>query len=136
MTKTTTTAKTTTTKATTTTTTTKTTKKTGMSKAAQAHHRAVVRTNRKSGAKKAAKIAKSKGKGLFAPKTLSPALAEICGSKKLNALDVTKAIWKYIKAKKLNEGRLIKPDEKMKGVFPVAKLDMLKMGSFVKKHLS
>jgi len=51
-------------------------------------------------------------------------------------VEVTKAIWKYIKAKKLNEGRVIKPDEKLKGVFPVAKLDMLKMGSFVKKHIS
>jgi chromatin remodeling complex protein RSC6 len=136
MTKTATTTKTTTKKATTTTTTTKTTKKTGMSLAAKAHHRAVVRTNRKAGAKKAAKKANAKGQGLFKAKSLSPALAAICGSNKLNALDVTKAIWKYIKAKKLNEGRLIKPDEKMKGVFPVAKLDMLKMGSFVKKHLS
>jgi len=101
-----------------------------------AHHRAVVRKNRKSGAKKAAKKAKAAGKGLYMAKTLSPALAAICGSKKLNAFEVTKAIWKYIKAKKLNEGRTIKPDETMKGVFPVAKLDMLKMGSFVKKHLS
>jgi chromatin remodeling complex protein RSC6 len=118
-----------------TTTTTKKTKR-PPSLRAQAAHRAQVRKNRSAGSKKGIKKLKSAGKGLFAPKNLSPALAAICGSKKLSNVDVTKAIWKYIKAKKLNDGRIIKPDDKMKGVFPVAKLDMLKMGSFVKKHIS
>merc|ERR1719213_1267331 len=80
--------------------------------------------------------AKAKKIGLFAPKTLSSALADICGAKKLSNVEVTKAIWKYIKAKKLNDGRIIKPDDKLKGIFPVKSLDMLKMGSFVKKHIS
>merc|ERR1711937_37774 len=115
--------------------TTKTTKK-GLSLRAKQQHRAQVRRNRSAGSKKASKKAKAKGIGLFAPKTLSPALAAICGAKKLSNVEVTKAIWKYIKAKKCNEGRIIKPDDKLKGVFPVAKLDMLKMGSFVKKHIS
>jgi chromatin remodeling complex protein RSC6 len=133
----TTTAKTTTKKTTTAKTTTTKTKKTkSTSLRAQAAHRAQVRRNRSKGSKKAAAAAKKKGIGLFATKTLSPALAAICGSKKLNNCEVTKAIWKYIKAKKLNEGRIIKPDEKMKAVFPVPKLDMLKMGSYVKKHIS
>merc|ERR1711985_204557 len=134
--------KTTTSKATTkktitkaTTTTTKKTKR-PPSLRAQAAHRAQVRRNRSAGSKKGIKKLKSAGKGLFAPKNLSPALAAICGSKKLSNVEVTKAIWKYIKAKKCNEGRIIKPDDKLKGVFPVAKLDMLKMGSFVKKHIS
>merc|ERR1719465_159615 len=78
------------------------------------------------------KTTKTTKKGL----SLSPALAAVCGSKKLSNVEVTKAIWKYIKAKKLNEGRIIKPDEKLKAVFPVKSLDMLKMGSFVKKHIS
>merc|ERR1719164_286875 len=130
---------------TTTTTTTKTTKavttttkttKTGLSLKAKAAHRALVKKNRKAGAVKASKAFKAKKIGLFAPKKLSPALAAICGSKSLSNVEVTKAIWKYIKAKKLNDGRTIKPDATMKGVFPVASLDMLKMGSYVKKHVS
>merc|ERR1719428_2431251 len=118
------------------TTTTKTTKKTGLSLKAKAAHRAQVRRNRSAGSKKASKAAKAKKIGLFAPKTLSAALADVCGSKKLSNVEVTKAIWKYIKAKKLNDGRTIKPDAKLKGIFPVASLDMFKMGSFVKKHIS
>jgi len=51
-------------------------------------------------------------------------------------LEVTKKIWVYIKSHKLNEGRIIKPDSALKAVFPVASLDMLKMASFVSKHLS
>merc|ERR1719191_1312522 len=107
-----------------------------MSLRAKAAHRAQVHRNRSKGSKKSVAKLKKAGKGLFAPKVLSPALAAVCGSKKLSNVEVTKAIWKYIKAKKLNEGRTIKPDEKLKGIFPVAKLDMLKMGSFVKKHIS
>jgi chromatin remodeling complex protein RSC6 len=117
-------------------TTTTKTKKKGLSLAAQASKRAQVHRNRSAGSKKGIKKLKAAKKGLFAPKTLSAALAAICGSKKLSNVEVTKAIWKYIKAKKLNDGRIIKPDEKMKAVFPVAKLDMLKMGSYVKKHVS
>merc|ERR1719213_1568198 len=113
-------------------TTTKKTKSTSLR--AQAAHRAQARRNRSAGSKKGVKKAKAKGIGLFKPKNLSPALAAVCGSKKLSNVDVTKAIWKYIKAKKLNDGRTIKPDDKLKGIFPVAKLDMLKMGSYVKKH--
>merc|ERR1719454_145681 len=123
-------ASTKTTATTATTTATKTTKttKTGMSIRAKQAHRAQVRRNRSAGSKKASAAAKKKGIGLFAPKTLSPALAKICGKAKLSNVEVTKAIWKYIKAKKLNAGRIISPDAELKGIFPVAKLDMLKMG--------
>merc|ERR1712146_179053 len=71
---------------------------------------------------------KKAGKGIFAPKTLSAELSAVCGGKKtLPRTEVTKAIWVYIKAKKLNEGRIIKPDAVLKKVMPVASLDMLKM---------
>merc|ERR1712146_608023 len=77
-----------------------------------------------SGAKNALAMKKA-GKGIFAPKTLSPELSAICGGKKtLPRTEVTKAIWVYIKAKKLNEGRIIKPDAVLKKVMPVASLDM------------
>merc|ERR1712078_584074 len=95
--------------------------------------RVQARKNRKAGAKKAASAAKKKGIGLFAPVNLSPALAAICGGKKMTRPEATKKLWAYIKAKKLNEGRIIKPDEKLKAVLPVTKVDMLKMAGMVSK---
>ena len=46
---------------------------------------------------------KKAGKGIFAKKVLSPALAGICGAKSLPRTEVTKKIWVYIKSHKLNE---------------------------------
>ena len=48
---------------------------------------------------------KKAGKGIFAKKVLSPALAAICGAKSLPRTEVTKKIWGYIKSHKLNEAR-------------------------------
>merc|ERR1719271_1259645 len=79
---------------------------------------------------------KKAGKGIIAPKKLSDALAAICGGKVMPRTEVTKKIWVYIKAHKLNDGRTIKPDAKLKAVLPVASIDMLKMASYVSKHLS
>merc|ERR1711907_357529 len=87
-------------------------------------------------AKKNVAAMKKKGVGIFAPKTLSPALAAICGGKVMPRTEVTKKIWVYIKKMKLNDGRTIKPDAALKAVMPVASLDMLKMASYVSKHLS
>ena len=36
-------------------------------------------------------------------------------------VEVTKSLWVYIKKNKLNQGREITPDAKLKKVFPVAK---------------
>merc|ERR1719231_149932 len=79
---------------------------------------------------------KKKGVGIFAPKTLSPALAAICGGKKMARTEVTKKLWVYIKKNSLNQGRVIKPDSTLKTIFPVSSIDMLKMPSYVSKHLS
>merc|ERR1719258_522011 len=79
---------------------------------------------------------KKKGVGIFAPKTLSPALAAICGGKSMPRTEVTKKLWVYIKKHSLNQGHVIKPDAALKAVLPVASIDMLKMASFVSKHLS
>merc|ERR1719155_116952 len=117
------------------TTATKTVKK-PLSLRAQAAKRAQVKRNRKAGSKKASLAQKKKGIGLFAPVNLSPKLAAICGGKKMARTEVTKKLWAYIKAKKLNEGRIIKPDGALKEILPVAKIDMLKMPSYVGKHLS
>merc|ERR1719408_529180 len=61
---------------------------------------------------------KKAGKGIFAPKKLSEALAAICGVKTAPRTEVTKKIWVYIKKNGLNNGRVIKPDAKLKLVFP------------------
>merc|ERR1711977_497457 len=87
-------------------------------------------------AKKNAMAMKKAGKGIFAPKKLSDALAAICGAKTLPRTEVTKKIWVYIKKHGLNNGRTIKPDAALKQIIPAASIDMLKMASYVSKHLA
>merc|ERR1711904_299061 len=79
---------------------------------------------------------KKKGIGIFAPKTLSPALAAICGGKSMPRTEVTKKLWVYIKKHGLNNGRIIKPDSALKAIFPLASIDMLKVPGYISKHLS
>merc|ERR1712072_14864 len=116
------------------------TTKTWVTKAALKAIKAEKRTKGKAAqsatAKKNVAAMKKKGVGIFAPKKLSDALAAICGAKSLPRTEVTKKIWVYIKKHQLNNGRVIKPDAALKAVMPVASLDMLKMASFVSKHLS
>merc|ERR1712118_652149 len=87
-------------------------------------------------AKKNAAAMKKAGKGIFAKKQLSDALAAVCGAKTMPRTEVTKKIWVYIKKHGLNDGRTIKHDAALKAVMPVASLDMLKMAGYVSKHLS
>merc|ERR1719453_1879580 len=125
-----------TTKTTTVTTTKKATLTKATTKALKATKKALGKTASKASGKKIAAAMKKKGGGLFAPKTLSPALAAICGGKSMPRTEVTKKIWVYIKKNKLNEGRTIKPESTLKAIFPVASIDMLKMAGYVSKHLS
>merc|ERR1712072_394396 len=118
------------------TTTTKTTVTKAELKKKTAEKKAAGKKARAASSKKVAAAMKKAGKGIFAPKTLSPALAAICGGKVMPRTEVTKKIWIYIKKYKLNEGRIIKPDEKLKAVLPVASIDMLKMAGYISKHLS
>merc|ERR1712070_290887 len=87
-------------------------------------------------AKKNVAAMKKAGKGIFAPKTLSPALAAICGGKSMPRTEVTKKLWVYIKKHSLNNGRVIKPGSTLKAIIPAASIDMLKMAGYVSKHLS
>merc|ERR1711988_1877306 len=103
---------------TTVTTTKKPTVTKATTKALKATKKALGKTAMKANSKKVAAAMKKAGKGIFAPKTLSPALAAICGGKSMSRTEVTKKIWAYIKKGKLNEGRLIKPDATLKAVFP------------------
>merc|ERR1712224_177711 len=72
--------------------------------------RAAGKKAKKAAGKANALAMKKKGVGIFAPKVLSPALATICGGKKMARTEVTKKIWAYIKKNSLNQGRTIKPD--------------------------
>merc|ERR1711869_80826 len=101
-----------------------------------AEKKRIGKTNMSNASKKKALALKKAGKGIFAPKKLSDALAAICGKKTAPRTEVTKLIWTYIKKHSLNEGRTIKPDSALKAVFPVASLDMLKMAGYISKHLS
>merc|ERR1711865_801623 len=86
-------------------------------------------------AKKSVLRMKAKGIGLFAPKALSADLAAICGKNKMARTEVTKALWGYIKKNKLNKGRIIHPDAKLKKVLPANSLSMFKMPGMLTKHL-
>ena len=98
-------------------------------------------TKKKSNAKKeaGAKHAlemRQKGKGIFAPKTLSPELAAICGQATMARTDTVRAVWTYIKEKKLNEGRIIRPDTLLSRVFPKKEFDMMEIPKMLFVHLS
>merc|ERR1719335_1400594 len=88
----------------------------------------------KSGKKNAASLKKA-GKGLFAPCTVTPALAKIVGTGKMPRTEIVKKLWAYIKAKKLNKGRIISPDATLKAVIPAASIDMLKMTKLYTAHI-
>merc|ERR1712124_35067 len=113
------------------TTTTKTTVTKATLKKITAEKRTAGKKAQSATGKKNALAMKKAKKGIFAPKSLSPELAAICGAKSLPRTEVTKKIWVYIKKSSLNEGRIIKPDAKLKAVLPVASLDMLQMASHV-----
>merc|ERR1712196_449442 len=98
-----------------------------------AEKRRIGKTNMSNASKKKALAMKKAGKGIFAPKQLSEALSAICGAKKMARTEVTKKVWEYIKKNKLNQGRIIKPDAKLKAVFPVASI-MLKLAGHISKH--
>merc|ERR1712196_601985 len=89
----------------------------------------------KAAGKKAAARQKAKGTGLFASKSLSPALAGIVGKKSASRPEVFKAVWKYIKSKKLNSGRTIKADAKLASVTKAGSFNMLKMAGMLSKHI-
>src|SRR5882724_6213341 len=80
----------------------------------------------KKAAKKASKKAPKKksarkpNAAFMAPLTLSPALAEVIGSKPLPRTEIIKKIWDYIKKNNLqdkNNRRMINADAKLKVVF-------------------
>merc|ERR1712139_624024 len=84
--------------------------------------------------KKLAAKQKVAGKGIFKVRTLSPALATITGKAKMATPAMVKAVWTYIKAKKLNSKRMITPDAALGKVIG-GKMTMFKMTKALFKHV-
>ena len=95
----------------------------------------------KKAAKKAvAKKAKRKPNAAFmAPLTLSPALAEVVGSKPIPRTEIIKKIWEYIKKNKLQDSknrRMINADAKLKVVFAgKGQISMFELAKVINKHV-
>jgi upstream activation factor subunit UAF30 len=100
------------------------------------------KTAKKSAPKKTAKApSKRKPSAAFMKAMkVSEALGAVVGSKPMPRTEVTKKLWLYIKAHKLQDRlnkRLIHADDKLKKVFGgKAEVDMFKMTALVSKHLS
>ncbi|MGB3068887.1 MAG: SWIB/MDM2 domain-containing protein [Ottowia sp.] len=91
-------------------------------------------------AKKAAAPAKRAPNAAFMKAmTPSAALAAVIGSKPVPRTEVTKKIWEYIKANKLQDSankRNINADAKLKPIFGKAQVTMFEMTKLVNAHLS
>ncbi len=71
--------------------------------------------------------------------TPSAALAAIIGSKPVPRTEVTKKVWEYIKANKLQDAAkrtMINADAKLKEIFKKAQVSMFEMTKLINSHLS
>jgi chromatin remodeling complex protein RSC6 len=85
-------------------------------------------------------MAKKTTSAFMKPMTPSSSLALITGPKALPRTEITKALWGYIKKKKLQDTankRMINADEALKPIFGgKAQVSMFEMTALVSKHLS
>jgi upstream activation factor subunit UAF30 len=73
------------------------------------------------------------------PMTISPVLAAVVGADPIPRTEVTKRLWDYIKAHKLQDEqnrRLINADDKLFAVFDKRQVTMFEMTKLVNAHLS
>ena len=92
-------------------------------------------------AKKAAAPAKKRTPNAAFMKAMTPsaALAAIIGSKPVPRTEVTKKVWEYIKANKLQDAAkrtMINADAKLKEIFKKAQVSMFEMTKLINSHLS
>jgi chromatin remodeling complex protein RSC6 len=84
-------------------------------------------------------VKKPPASGFMKPMTPSGALAAIVGNDPLPRTEVTKKLWEYIKANKLqDEGnkRMINADARLKAIFDgKAQVSMFEMTKLVNAHL-
>lgn len=91
--------------------------------------------------KKAAKkkSARKPNAAFMAPLTVSPALAEVVGSKPIPRTEIIKKIWDYIKKNNLQDKknrRMINADAKLKPVFGTKdQISMFELAKVVSKHV-
>lgn len=73
------------------------------------------------------------------PMTISPVLAAVVGADPIPRTEVTKRLWDYIKAHKLQDDQkrtLINADDKLFAVFDKRQVTMFEMTKLVNAHLS
>ena len=94
---------------------------------------------KKAAAKKAAPAKKRTPNAAFMKAmTPSAALAAIIGSKPVPRTEVTKKVWEYIKANKLQDAAkrtMINADAKLKEIFKKAQVSMFEMTKLISAHL-
>lgn len=75
----------------------------------------------------------------MAPLTVSPALAEVVGSKPLPRTEIIKKIWDHIKKNNLQDSknrRMINADQKLKAVFGnKSQVSMFELAKIVNNHV-
>ena len=77
--------------------------------------------------------------GFMKPMTPSKQLAAIIGDKPMLRTEVTKKVWEYIKANKLQDAtnkRNINADAKLKEIFKKLQVSMFEMTKLISGHLS
>lgn len=99
------------------------------------------RRKAKTAARKAAGSAKALelkrlGKGLFAEKEASPQLAKLIGKQRVTHTEASKLMWRYIKERGLQNGRVITADRKLKQLCPEETFTIFQLHQFLKHHLS
>jgi len=96
---------------------------------------------KKAAAAKKAAPAKKRAPNAAFMKAMTPsqALAAIIGAKPLPRTEVTKKVWEYIKANKLQDAAkrtMINADAKLKEIFKKAQVSMFEMTKLINSHLS
>ena len=94
---------------------------------------------KKAPAKKAPAKKRTPNAAFMKAMTPSAALAAVIGAKPMPRTEVTKKIWAYIKANKLQDSvnkRNINADAKLKEIFKKSQVSMFEMTKLVSAHLS
>jgi len=116
-------------------------KKAAPKKAAKAAPKKAPQKAVKKAAKKASpkKSARKPNAAFMAPLTVSPALAEVVGSKPIPRTEIIKKIWDYIKKNNLQDSknkRMINADAKLKPVFGAkSQISMFELAKIVNNHV-
>ena len=116
-------------------------KKAAPKKAAKAAPKKAPKKAASKTAKKASpkKSARKPNAAFMAPLTVSPALAEVVGSKPLPRTEIIKKIWDHIKKNNLQDSknkRMINADAKLKPVFgSKSQISMFELAKIVNNHV-